>query len=449
MNSKPYSLGDMLQSIAERGRTLLGLPVTPEAPGPAELAGLCEKLLSSKSEASGVALAGRILAGWERLGDGDRTVFLANLIDQFGPDRGGLEAAIEAYRADPGPEAAAALHQAAEPRRQELIRRLNLGAGGTAALVRMRATLTEARRPELAVVDADFEHLLSSWFNRGFLTLERIDWSTPASILERIIKYEAVHEIRDWNELRRRIEPPDRRCFAFFHPQLPGEPLIFVEVALTTEIPRAIEDLLVEDRPHIPEFEATTAVFYSISNTQAGLRGITFGNFLIKQVIEELQSEMKKLSTAVTLSPAPGFARWLRMEREAAFSDALSPADREALGALDGPWLENEAVTEALRLPLLRAAAYYFIHARTPDGRVIDPVARFHLGNGARLEAINFLGDRSAKGLDQAHGLMINYLYKLDDIEKNHEAYAGRGEVVTSSPVRRHLGARTHSTGRA
>jgi malonyl-CoA decarboxylase len=266
--------------------------------------------------------------------------------------------------------------------------------------------------------------------------LRRIDWSTPANILEKIIRYEAVHEISDWDDLRRRIDPVDRRCYAFFHPAMVDEPLIFVEVALTETIPGAIAPLLAVDRQHLPIERARTAVFYSISNTQRGLGGISFGSFLIKQVVEELRRELPKLDTFVTLSPVPGFMAWVKQDKDLPLSDE----DRETLKRLDDPkWFESPETTALLRAVIEPLAAHYFLKARTPKGKLIDSVARFHLGNGARLERINWLGDLSPKGVRESAGVMVNYLYRLDDIEKNHEAYANDGEVVASSAVKKLL----------
>lgn len=266
--------------------------------------------------------------------------------------------------------------------------------------------------------------------------LRKIDWSTPAIVLEKIIRYEAVHEIRDWDALRRRIDPVDRRCYGFFHPALVDEPLIFVEVALTESIPGAIAPLLAEDRQLVPIERARTAVFYSISNCQRGLGGITFGNFLIKQVVEELRRELPKLDNFVTLSPVPGFMQWLKSADDV----PLSEDDRLLLEKLEQPdWADDPQLAAQLRSVLEPLAAYYFLKARTPKGRLIDSVARFHLGNGARLERIDWLGDISPKALRESAGVMVNYLYRLDDIEKNHEAYANKGEVAASSAVKKLL----------
>ncbi|MBW8448244.1 MAG: malonyl-CoA decarboxylase [Arenimonas sp.] len=433
--------GDMLQTITDRGRRFLSLGPREDGGDPlGHIEALCETLLSSRGEASGMALAKDILDRWQRFDPPMQREFMEMLLQRFGPRTERLEAAIESYRADQSPAALLELHVAAEPRRQELIRRLNLAPNGIATLVEMRETLLRLKvdDPDLEAVDSDFAHLFGSWFNRGFLVLRPVSWSTPADILEKIIRYEAVHHIGGWEELRLRLAPEDRRCFAFFHPQLIDDPLIFVEVALTREIPGTISDLLQEDRAQIKAAEATTAVFYSISNCQEGLRGISFGNFLIKQVVEDLRRELPKLDTFVTLSPVPGFAGWLSRERSAEVSEALTQAERLRLAILDEPdWADRPEVVAAIQPVMTAAAAWYFLKARNPNGKIIDPVARFHLGNGARLERINFLGDRSPKAMRQAFGLMVNYLYKLDDIETNHEAFAGRGEVVAAQAIRR------------
>lgn len=407
-----------------------------------DLVRLAEALLSERGEASGVALAGELLAAYASRTTEERIDFLLKLASRFGADRARLERAIDRYRSEPSAANGVALHVAAEARRQELFRRLNLAPGGTERLVRMREDVLAAAviHPDLETVDADFRHLFASWFNRGFLALKRIDWNTEAAVLERIIRYEAVHEITSWEDLRRRIDPDDRRCFAFFHPQLPGEPLIFVEVALAREIPGAIAPLLAADRRPIAARRATTAVFYSISNCQEGLRGVPLGNFLIKQVVAVLKRELPALRDFVTLSPVPGFMAWLRRERAARASTWLTDADRQAIAAIDEPgWAQAAAATRALRPVLSAALAEYLLRARDSKGRPIDPVARFHLHNGARLERVNWLGDLSDKGVQQAAGFMVNYLYDVAQIERNHEAFAREGRIIAARAVERTL----------
>jgi len=439
-------LSDLLQSISERGRELLARARGRGKPSgevrTENLVELCEHLLSGRGEASGVALAAEILDAYRDLKTGERVAFFEALAHRFGPDRKRLKSAAESYLTKPSEAGEEELQEAAEPRRQEIVRRLNLAPDGTETLVAMRAHLLDAlsRRADLAAVDRDFVHLFSSWFNRGFLVLRRIDWSSPAIVLEKIIRYEAVHEIQDWNDLRARIDPPDRRCYAFFHPALTDEPLIFVEVALTKEIPGAIAPILARGRKPLDPREATTAVFYSISNTQKGLAGVSFGSFLIKQVAEEISREFPKLETFVTLSPVPGFAKWLARERKTEVSGAIHDSDRAALALLDTPgWEQNEKSRAQLEAPLSALAAHYFLNAKTSYGRPVDPVARFHLGNGAALAHIHAFADLSPRGLQQSHGIMVNYHYDLAEIEKNHEAYAEASEVVASKEVRKLL----------
>ncbi|MEP7029645.1 MAG: malonyl-CoA decarboxylase, partial [Pseudolabrys sp.] len=398
--------GELLQTISDRGRALLdrGRDRRGDAATRSEsLVELCDHLLSGRGEASGVALAREILAAYAELTTGPRIAFFEALAQRFGTEPARMEKAIAAWRENPSDDTTSEVHAASEPRRQELFRRLNLAPGGTQLLVRMREQLLDVlgKRDDLTSVDDDFVHLFSSWFNRGFLVLRRIDWSTPAIILEKIIRYEAVHEIRGWDDLRRRIDPPDRRCFAFFHPALVDEPLIFVEVALDRDIPGAIAPILASGRQDfVPLEKARVAVFYSISNCQRGLAGVSFGNFLIKQVAEEICRELPKLATFVTLSPVPNFAGWLARELKAENTGVISESDRAAMSLLERPhWWTDPEIFSKLEDPLLRAAAYYYLRAKTKTGVPVDAVARFHLGNGARLERINWLADTSDKAL--------------------------------------------------
>jgi malonyl-CoA decarboxylase len=395
----------------------------PRGPAPASERArlLAEALLSERGEASGAAVAQELQTVLQAATPEDRLAFYRFVATHFEPDPARLRAAAEAYLADPTPDHAGALAEAAEPIRQELLRRANMAPGGTAALVAMRAELLTHLRadPSLQPLDADLRHLFGSWFNRGFLQLRRIDWQTPAAVLEKLIAYEAVHEIDGWADLRRRLAP-DRRCFGFFHPALPGEPLIFVEVALTTGLATAIAALL-EPEPADAAARARaadTAIFYSISNCQDGLRGISFGNFLIKQVVAELKAELPQLTRFSTLSPVPGFSRWL---------------EQNPVPGLDLPQPATPP-DESLRLPLTQACARYLTRPAAAGAR-IDPVARFHLGNGARLERIDWAGNLSARGLAESRGIMVNYLYDPATIEANHEAFARDGAIIRSPEV--------------
>ena len=431
-------LVDLLQSIADRSRRLLGRDRVA-AHGSAEAAEITERLMSSQGEASGVMLATRLLHTWPEMDAGERLQWFSMLAADYGPEPRRLQAAAEAWLAERTGDAATGLHGAAEPRRQELFRRINLAPGGTAALVAMRAELLAIlpERPELAAVDVDLIHLFASWFNRGFLFLRPVNWSSPADTLEKIIRYEAVHEINGWEDLRRRLVPADRRCFAFFHPQMPDDPLIFVEVALTRGAPDAIAPLLSDARTPLDPAEADTAVFYSISNTQAGLKGITFGSFLIKQVVEQLAREVSSLRNFVTLSPLPGFAAWWATEASMPESRDDWAEAQERLAEIDD-WTEIDNSLRAAVEPVLHAAAAtYLLSADGAKGRPIDPVARFHLGNGASLDRINAFADLSPNGLRQSWGVMVNYRYDLSSIERNHEAYVANGTVACSTSVKR------------
>jgi malonyl-CoA decarboxylase len=391
------------------------------------------KLLSLRGEASGALVARQLHEALRALDASDRHDFQRYTAIEFQPDKAALRAAAEHYLTDTTAEAAAALARAADPPRQELLRRMNMAPGGTGALIAMRSEITARLRsePELKLLDADLLHLFASWFNRGFLELRRIDWESPAAVLAKLIAYEAVHEIKGWDDLRRRLAP-DRRCFAFFHPALPGEPLIFVEVALVeglaTSVPRLLSQDTDEDAARAQAVRADTAVFYSISNCQEGLRGISFGNFLIKQVVEELQAEFPQLERFSTLSPAPGFRRWFtqQLAEESNPDAALLPKL-----AREGWWRDPEQ-SEPLRAALMRLCAIYLTRRPSP-GDHIDPVARFHLGNGARLERINWLGNTAPRAIQESFGIMVNYLYDHDNIEDNHEAFA-RDETVVRSP---------------
>jgi len=396
---------------------------------------LAATLLSERGEASGALVARQLHEALGALDASDRHRFQLHLAEAFQPDKAALLAAAQRYLADTSAEAAAALAQAADPPRQELLRRMNMAPGGTGALIAMRSELAAYLRgePELKLLDADLKHLFASWFNRGFLELRRIDWQSPAAVLEKLIAYEAVHEIKGWDDLRRRLAP-DRRCFAFFHPALPGEPLIFVEVALVEGLATAMPSLLSQDADggtaDARAARADTAIFYSISNCQDGLRGVSFGNFLIKQVVEELQAEFPQLKRFSTLSPVSGFRRWLTQQ----LAEESKP-DAALLSKLarDG-WWQDPGQSEPLRAALMRLCATYLTRPASPGNR-IDPVARFHLGNGARLERINWLGNTELRAIQESFGIMVNYLYDHDSIENNHEAFVRDGTIVRSPDV--------------
>jgi len=433
-------LGDLFKTITDSGRSIIDLAwARGEAQTAEGLGRLCQQLIRGAGEASNIALAGEVLDGYRGLDQAGKIAFFEALVEGFGPPRDALLEAARRFVDDPSPAHERRLSGAAEPLRRELIRRLNLSPGATHKLVELRADLLGLLRdrPDLAPLDNDLSHLLASWFNRGFLELRRIDWQTSAAVLEKVIAYEAVHTINDWDDLRARIAPPDRRLYGFFHPRLKDEPLIFVEVALVREMTADIGSILTLDRDAIDPNEARAAIFYSISNCQRGLRGISFGNFLIKQVVEELQHELLGLRTFATLSPVPAFASWIERLRHEQ-PTVLAPAAAAKLAILDEPeWHADAARCADLEKTVMPLAAHYFLNAKTSADRPIDPVARFHLGNGARLERLNWLADLSEAGVRQSYTLMVNYLYKLDEIERNHEAFVNEGVIATSRAIQR------------
>ncbi|MGA8006780.1 MAG: malonyl-CoA decarboxylase, partial [Burkholderiales bacterium] len=374
-------------------------------------------------EAAGTALARQALDACLALEGGERDALFDALTRDFSPEPERVGKAADAYRREPGPGTLIRLQETAEPPRQELFRRLNMAPGGTAAVVELRRRLLRGLRahPEWAALDFDLLHLLRSWFNRGFLVLERIDWRTSAMVLEKLIAYEAVHEIKGWPDLHRRLEA-DRRCFAFFHPALPDEPLIFIEVALARSMSSRVQPLLEVDAPVGNPDEARCAVFYSITNCQEGLRGISFGNFLIKQVAVELQRELPHLRSFATLSPLPGFRQWVERQHV------------DGIEALAQPGWQQAKKSDPLPVLLQQLCAYYLLHAKQ-GSQPLDPVARFHLGNGARLEHINWLGDSSDNGIARSAGMMVNYLYRLDEVERNHELFVNENRVIASREV--------------
>ena len=409
------------------------------------------RLVSERGESNAVSMALDVISNYRKLNAEQRPKFFAMLAEQFNIDAEQLTKAAQSFAADPNARNYIRLQKISESPRQELLRRLNRAPGGTAAVVEMRRDLLTLlnKKPELMGLDYDMRHLLSSWFNPGFLKMHRVDWKSPAEILEKIIAHEAVHAIDGWDDLRRRLQP-DRRCFAFFHPQLPDEPLIFVEVALLPEIPVAIMPLV--DKKSTPVEQSNqfkVAAFYSISNCESGLRGVSMGNFLIKRVAEQLHAEFPGLKTFVTLSPIPGLMEWITAGAhlgDLPSSDKIKPAVRKArddaleLLKLNGSnWMDKlgkawhpDQCSEREKAAFMALTAIYLTTV-TPS-RDGNPVAKFHLGNGAKLHQINWAGDLSKNGLRQSAGLMVNYLYDLSSVEENHERFVS-GEIIHSRSV--------------
>jgi len=394
---------------------------------------LCHSLISERGESSGDRIASEALLAYQSLDGPSLEAFFDLLIQEFSPDPDKVGRAGEAYREDPSAANLARLQRVAEPPRQELFRRLNMAANGTRVLLELRRRLLAKlpQNPQWEPIEADLAHLFRSWFNRGFLVLERIDWHTSAIILEKLIQHEAVHQIQGWRDLRRRLEA-DRRCYAFFHPALRDEPIIFIEVALTHGMSTKVQPLLNPDAPVFDPKTADCAMFYSITNCQEGLRGVPFGNFLIKKVAEDLEKEFPRLRVFATVSPIPGFREWLV---EAARAQEHQPGLMALTAWLADPnWPADKRVSAELERELLPLCAYYLLHAKRGK-EPVDPVARFHLRNGARLEHINWLGDTSPAGMQRSAGVMVNYLYPLHDIERNHELYTKEYRIAASRQI--------------
>jgi malonyl-CoA decarboxylase len=448
------------REIAGSARGVLSGAPRPDLPED-DIARLRQQMLSCLDGRGGEVTARARAADLGRtylaLNSAGRERFLHLLATEFDADHAVVDdcCALVGAAADSAARAAAerALRVALTAPRVTLLRQFNALPEGVKFLVDRRAELIALAGddPGLRGLADDLRDLLANWFDIGFLELRRITWDSPATLLEKLMAYEAVHEIRSWTDLKNRLEA-DRRCFAFFHPRMPDEPLIFVEVALVTGIAGNVHALLDEAAPVGNPQTADTAIFYSISNCQQGLVGISFGDFLIKRVVDALASELPRLKSFATLSPLPGFRAWLTAQAErgglllaaeARVVQALGTgldennADRILLYLLDRPdWHQDARIATGLRDPLLRLGARYLTHAHAPSGRALDPVANFHLSNGARVERLNWLGDVSPKGLQQSAGLMVNYLYRQGDIEANHEAYRDEGQVAASSAVR-------------
>ena len=423
-------LSGLLSSVISAGRDILARrrQNALEAPS-SDLLAKSKQLIHHRGEASGLALACEVVADYQALDSANRHLFFEALADDFSADSDAVLAAAERYKLDPSESNLANLSRAAEAPRIKLFRRMNMAPEATPVLVKMRAAMIQelGDLPQLKAVETDLKHQFISWFNRGFLELRVIDWNTPASILERIIQYESVHAIQGWNDLRARLSG-NRMCFAFFHPAMPDDPLVFVEVALTEGIPDAIGPLIDQTKDVDAEGIPDTVVFYSISNCHPGLAGVSFGNFLIKQVVEEVGKRYSKMKRYVTLSPIPGFCRWLATQE--------SGIDLEEMRSMART--DTAKTADARRHDLLALCAQYLVKERRND-LALDPVARFHLGNGASLHAIHWAADLSDKGLEQSAGLMVNYLYDLGSIEENHDSYFDQGEVATSRDVGRLL----------
>lgn len=429
-------LNQFVNSIVDAGREWLYREKNNESGKNIEA--LCLDLLQAKGEATSAALAFDIVKAYRDLDQDGREKFFDSLANDFDLDADDLIEATKAYKEQKSPETLGKLMSKSESTRQELFRRINQARNGTVLLVGIRAELLSGfnSHPTWALIDLDLEHLLSSWFNRGFLRVRRIDWRSPAVILEKLMDYETVHKIRGWDDLRRRLAD-DRRCYAFFHPVMRDEPLIFVEVALVQGLADSVSKIIETDSIVLPVEEADTAIFYSINNCQKGLRGISFGDFLIKQVVSEIQKEIPNITSFATLSPVPGFRKWLEREATNDNSVVLDDDSKQLITDLETTdWQSDKEVCKTLEPVLTALCAHYLIELRTAS-KPYDPVARFHLHNGAQLNRINWMGDGSANGISQSFGILVNYVYDTTAIERNHENYVHHDQIAVSEGVKK------------
>ena len=374
-----------------------------------------DSVMSTTGEVSTQVYAEHLLNLIEGLDDNGLTKFLNNLLTKYDIDTKILLKNAKTYSSEKSQKNYQEIRNSSEPRWIELFRRLNSTSNGTYKLVQLRERIRSLNNDDLKIFDYGLLNLFKYWFNPSFLVLEKIDWETPANILEKIIEYEAVHEINSWDDLRARLAPEDRQCFAFFHPLIPNDPLIFVEVALCDGIPKSIQNIIQIDREEIDIEEANTAIFYSISNCHNGLLGISFGNFLIKKVAKNLKRELPELNQFLTLSPLPGFMKWM---------EEYAPITFERCSE------KNCSDDE-----LMKKAIKFLTESDRKDGMPNDPVGRFHVGNGASLERINLNADLSEKGLLQSYGVMANYLYDLNVVEENHETFFKNKIVPVSNEI--------------
>ena len=409
----------MISSIMKNGLSLTGFRSHNFGELHKDINKAADSVMSSSGEVSSIVFAEHLLHLINDQTDEELLVFLNYLLTEYDIDTESLLENVKAYQSEKNQDNLNLISSSSEPKWIELFRRLNAAPAGTHKLIKLREKikyLLAEGNLELESLDKGLLRLFKYWFNPSFLVLEKIDWSTPANVLEKIIEYEAVHEINSWDDLRARLAPSDRQCFAFFHPLIPEDPLIFVEVALTNKIPETIAEVIRIERDEIENDQINTAVFYSISNCQNGLSGISFGNFLIKKVAHKLRQEIDGLDNFLTLSPLPGLMRWLENNAPLAYERCKNKTIED-----------NDLIQKTIK---------YLTESNRNDGLPNDPVARFHLGNGAILKQININGDLSNKGLDQSNGVMVNYLYDLDNVERNHELFVQTKEVLLSNELK-------------
>ncbi|MDA9606732.1 malonyl-CoA decarboxylase [Candidatus Pelagibacter sp.] len=433
-----FNLKQIISSIADAGQKLFSIKNIKKN-DLESIISLCDDLISHKGAAFGITVARDITELYQSLSPENKLLFFKQINEKYKPSFKKVNEAIENYTKSQNERTLSDLFKVSEGNRRELFRRMNMAPNGTSIIVALREDLLEILKSnrELSELDNDLRHLFRAWFNPGFLKLTKITWNTKAAVLEKIIKYERVHQIKDMNELKRRLGE-DRRFFSYFHPALEDEPIIFVQVALTKGLGKSIQELMKPSNND--QKKNDTATFYSISNCQEGLSRVTLGNFLIKRVVYEIQEELPHIKNFGTLSPIPGFADWFSYLEESKIKNILGDLTNQNVSFLKSKDMkigDNRIVEN--KEAIMKLVAHYIINEKNKKGLPINDVSRFHLGNGAIVEDIVVNANISETGFKRSYGVMVNYLYELKNIEKNHEDYMNNNKVIVSDKIKKYL----------
>ena len=433
-----FNLKEIISSIADAGKELF-IKKDFKKNDLESIINLCDDLISNKGAAFGITVARDITELYQTLSIENRLLFFKKINEKYKPSFTRVNEAIDAYKTSQNEKTLSDLFKVSEGKRRELFRRMNMAPNGTSSVVALREDLlkTLEDHKDLRALDDDLRHLFRAWFNPGFLKLEKITWDTKAAVLEKIIKYERVHQMKDMNELKRRLGE-DRRFFSYFHPALEDEPIIFVQVALTKGLGKSIQELM---KPSIGDQKKNdTATFYSISNCQEGLSRVTLGNFLIKRVVYEIQEELPNIKNFGTLSPIPGFADWFSYLKDSKIKSILANLSDQDLSFLKSQDLKiGDGRIIANKEAIIKLVSHYIINEKNEKGLPINDVSRFHLGNGAIVDDIIINANISEVGFKRSYGIMVNYLYELKNIEKNHEDYVNNKKVILSDKLKKYL----------
>ena len=433
-----FNLKQIISSIADAGKQLFNKKDIKKNDLDSILS-LCDDLISNKGAAFGITVARDITELYQSLSLDNKILFFKSINEKYRPSFTKVNEAIDVYKNSQNEKTLSDLFKVSEGKRRELFMRMNMAPNGTSIIVSLREDLLKILKEnkDLVSLDEDLKHLFKSWFNPGFLKLKKITWDTKAAILEKIIKYERVHHMKDMNELKRRLGE-DRRFFSYFHPALDDEPIIFVQVALTNGLGRSIQEIMKQSSGDEKKYD--TATFYSISNCQEGLSRVTLGNFLIKRVVYEIQEELPHIKNFGTLSPIPGFVEWFSYLEESKIKNILGNIKNQDVMFLKSKDLKigDKRIIDN-KEAIIKLVSHYIVNEKNRDGLPVNDVSRFHLGNGAILEDVIINANISENGFKRSFGVMVNYLYELKNIEKNHEEYMNKKKVILSDKLKKYL----------